>query len=502
MNQRKLGVLLSYGQIFAYSIIGILYTPLLLRYLGQSEYGIYSLCASMIAYLQLFNLGFASAYVRYYSRFKAAGQEMRIEQLNGMYLMIFSGISGAILFCGLSMSYYSGDFLGNRFTIEEVELAKILMGLMTFNLALTMPLGLFISFITARERFIFQKSIAIFTVLLNPLISLFFLSLGYRSVAVVLVTTVLSLLSFCCHIAFCIRTLKMRFQWKAFDVALLKEISVFSVFIFLQVVMDKFNWEINKFIIGMYCGSAAVAIYAVGAQINQFFIMFSTSISNVFVPQINRLVAEPNSEDAISALCIRVARIQFMVVFYIFTSFLFLGKGFVFIWAGDLYTESYFVALLLMAPIVLPLTQTLSIEIVRAKNLHAFLNSIFVGISIANVYLSTILTQRSGAVGSALGTCLTMAVAQNVVAFLYYHFRAKIDMKLYIKEISKLLPAGFIPCLFGGLMAYIWQEYRLDIFLYLGTGYTVLYVLCYWNWGMNAYERELCRQIAGKFLKK
>lgn len=500
MNQRKVGVLLSYGQIFSYSVIGILYTPLLLRYLGPNEYGVYSLCASMIAYLQLLNLGFANAYVRYYARFKAKKEEARIAQLNGMYLLIFLGIAIAILFCGLCMAYYSEALLGSRFTAEELALAKCLLVLMTFNLALTMPLSIFVSFITAREQFIFQKSLAIFTTLLNPLLSLCFLVTGGRSVAVVSVATGLSLLSFCCHVVFCVRVLEIKFQFKHFDVSLLKEIFCFSIFIFLQVVMDKFNWEVNKYIVGVYCGSAAVAVYAVGSQLNQFFILFSTGISNVFIPQINRLVAAADEGKALSVLFIKVARIQFMVVFYIFTAFLFLGKGFLVIWAGEHYADSYFVAALLMAPIVLPLTQTLSIEIVRAKNLHGFLNSIFVGIALVNVYLSSILTQKMGAVGSALGTCITMAVAQNIIAFLYYHFRAKIDMRLYFREIGRLFPAAFLPCVCGALVMCVWREYRVDAFLYLGVGYTVLYFFCYWKWGMNAYEKGLCRQAARKFL--
>ena len=42
-NQLKIGVMLSYVSIIAQNIISIVYTPVMLRLLGQSEYGLYQL---------------------------------------------------------------------------------------------------------------------------------------------------------------------------------------------------------------------------------------------------------------------------------------------------------------------------------------------------------------------------------------------------------------------------------------------------------------------------
>ena len=50
MNQLKVGALLNYVVLGLNSLIGLLYTPYMLRMMGQSEYGIYSLAASVIAY--------------------------------------------------------------------------------------------------------------------------------------------------------------------------------------------------------------------------------------------------------------------------------------------------------------------------------------------------------------------------------------------------------------------------------------------------------------------
>ena len=51
VNQLKAGVILSYVQLILGNIISIIYTPIMLRILGQNEYGLYNLASSTISYL-------------------------------------------------------------------------------------------------------------------------------------------------------------------------------------------------------------------------------------------------------------------------------------------------------------------------------------------------------------------------------------------------------------------------------------------------------------------
>ena len=70
INQRKAGVILSYTSQLIKILSGVLYTPIMLRLLGQSEYGLYQLVYSVVSYLSLLSLGFGSSYIRFYSKAK------------------------------------------------------------------------------------------------------------------------------------------------------------------------------------------------------------------------------------------------------------------------------------------------------------------------------------------------------------------------------------------------------------------------------------------------
>ena len=56
-NELKAGVLLSYVNLAIGMIIPLIYTPIMLRLLGQAEYGLYSLSNSVISYLSLLTFG-------------------------------------------------------------------------------------------------------------------------------------------------------------------------------------------------------------------------------------------------------------------------------------------------------------------------------------------------------------------------------------------------------------------------------------------------------------
>lgn len=85
INQLKAGAALNYVSIMLNMVVGLVYTPYMLRMLGQSEYGLYSLAASIIAYLTVLDLGFGNAIVRYTAKFEAEGKKREQQEMFGMF---------------------------------------------------------------------------------------------------------------------------------------------------------------------------------------------------------------------------------------------------------------------------------------------------------------------------------------------------------------------------------------------------------------------------------
>lgn len=100
-NSKKMAAVISYIQIAANMLYSVLFTPFVLRALGQSEYGIYTLCTSVISYLSLFQFGFGTTFIRYYIKYNAEGRRKKAEELSGMFLGIFAIVALVTLTVGI-----------------------------------------------------------------------------------------------------------------------------------------------------------------------------------------------------------------------------------------------------------------------------------------------------------------------------------------------------------------------------------------------------------------
>ena len=493
MDQKKAGVLLSYGQTVLSTIISLVYTPVMLRLLGTSEYGTYTLVSGFISNLSLMSFGLGSAYVRYYSRAKVQEGEDGVAHINGMFMVIFLVISAMSLLVGGVLVANVHNIFGAKLTAHEIETARVLMALLVVNIAVSFPCSVFSSYITANERFLFQRVINMIRTVLNPIVMLPLLLMGLGSVALVVVTLVLSVVTDAFNIWYCRRKLSMRLTFGHFDFALLREMGCFSFFIFLNMIIDQINWTVDTTLLGIISGTAATAIYGVGAQINSYYKTLSTSISGVFVPQINRIVAEGQGDDRLTSLFTRVGRIQFLLLMLVLTGFVFVGEPFIDAWGGGEYAGAYPIALMLMVPVTLPLIQNLGIEIQRAKNMHQFRSKVYFFMALGNVLVSIPLGMRYGGLGCAMGTAISLIIGNGFVMNWYYQTHIGLDMKYFFRSILSMVPAMVPPALLGLLAVRLHTFSGYSGVLTFAVPYTAVYALCVYRWAMNDEERGMVR---------
>ena len=500
LDQKKVGVLLTYIGEAIKILTTLIYTPVMLRLLGQSEYGLYQLVSSTVAYLSLLSLGFGSAYVRYHSRYQAQNDETGIARLNGMFMIVFCVISVLCLICGGVMTANAQWIFGDGLTAGEQTKAKLLMAILVISMAITFPNSVFNCYVTAHERFAFQKLLIVVQGLLNPFLTLPLLLLGYGSVAVVAVSAVLTAVVFVTNGFFCLKKLKMRFCFKELQFSLLKEMWVFTFFIFLNQIIDQVNWAVDKFLLGRMVGTAAVAVYGIGGQINSLYLQMSTAVSNVFVPKVNRIVARSDDNRALTGLMIRVGRVQYLILALIVTGFFFFGQPFIHLWAGGGYEDAYYVALWLIGPVTVPLVQNLGVEIQRAKNKHRGRSVVYAGLALVNVVLSVFLIRRWGIVGAAVGTAVAIFLGNILFMNWYYHNKLGLDMLAFWKEIAKLLPATGLTCLFGAAYTHFVRVSGWGMLLLAVAAYTAVYGIAMWLIGLNSYEKQLFRKAVRKLV--
>lgn len=500
-NQLKTGAALSYINLIIGNLIPLVYTPIMLRLLGQAEYGLYGIAQSIMGYIGLLNFGIGGTIIRYLSKYRAAGDRGREERVAGLFIKIYSVVCCLILAAGFlfaaNLQIYSRSL-----TADEVATLRVLVILMTVNTAVFLPFSVFSSLVLAHERYVFHKLLGMLSSLAAPLLNLALLFCGFGSVGLVASSTVLNFITYGSYTAYALRKLRIRPSFRRTEPGLLGEILKFSAFVFLASMVDVLYWSTDKLIIGWALGAVATAVYNIGATFNTYVTGLSTAISGLLVPRLTEMAVKDAPKERFSEIFIRVGRLQFILVSFIVSAFVAFGRQFIALWAGPGYEEAYYVALLTMVPVTVPLIQNTGLNILYALNKHQFRSMVYLGVAVANIALTFWWAERYGIIGAAAATCAAYVVGNIFVINWYYYKKIHIDIPLFWKNILRMSPVMLVM----GTGAWFWMDCRTvdhwGAFFGWAAVYTVLYGVLSYFFMMNRYERDLCLTPVKKVVEK
>lgn len=454
---------------------------------------------SVVFALTLLSAGFYGSYVRFYMREKSQGNELGIRRLNGMFLLVYVVVALLCLIGGMALTVNVRSFFSGGLTADELVLARVLMGIMTINVAIQLLSTPFDSYIVSHEKFVFQQSRQLLTSIAQPFLAVLLLWLGTGAVGVacaqMFITSVLLLM----NIWYATRTLGMRFTFKGLEWSMFKAIAVFSFWIFLNQIFDLVNNNVPNFLLGAMASATAVAVFAIALQIRNLFFSMSTTMSNVFVPMINRIVAESDDNNVLTRLMTRVGRYQMVLFWYLFGGFIVLGRYFIHIWAGDANADAYWLILIMTLPVMVPLTQNTGIEIQRAKNRHKARSLIYVLTSVIDIVICVIFIPTMGYWATAIGYLASIMLGTGLFMNWYYHTRIGLDMVYFWKNMLPTIALALIVtavCLLG---THFLPVNSILMFLVWGVVYSILFLSGAMKVSLTGEERE---KIIGRIKRK
>lgn len=501
-KERKLGAILSYISIIVSTLVQLVYTPFLIRSLGQSEYGLYSIVSSIIGYLTVLDLGFGNAIVVYTAKYRAQKKNKEEQKLHGMFMAIYTIIGVIATIIGIILFALVPNLFGDSMNQTEISEMKIMMLILTFNLAISFPFSIYQSIINSYEKFTFQKVMNILSTLLKPVFMIPLLFMGYKSVAMSVVITIVNIIIMLSNYFYCRNKLSTKIKYSGIDKILFKEIFAYSFYIFLNAIVDKINWSVDNFILGAICGTVVTSVYAVASQVNALFINLSTAVSGVLLPKMSKMVANNASDRELSNEFTKVGRIQYLIIFLMASGLTLFGKEFFIAWAGPEYVEAYYIALILTIPLAFPLIQNLGISILQAKNLHKFRSILYVIIALFNVAISIPLAKIYGGIGAASGTAFSLIVGNIIIINIYYYKKVHLDILDFWKNIIKMTIPYIVPiAIILVLMHFVVLHGFISVLVY-GVIYTFMYAIVSYYFVMNSYEKNFIHSIINKIKRR
>lgn len=505
INQRKAGVILSYLNIGLNSIIMLVYVPMLLYYLTKEQYGIYQLMGSLIAYLSIMDFGLANTTTRYLSQAYENKNSDYIANIINTSHTIYLCITGILLCCGGVFYFLIGPVYSGTLPYEDLSVAKQIYLIMLFNIVITIPSNIFKAAINAREDFIFLRGINLIRIIIQPFVIWGILAWKAYVINLVLVQTFFNLFVIALNYLYCKIKLKLKFNIDFKNKVLIKELSGFSVFIFLHAVMDQVYWRLGPLILGAFSGAVAVANYAIALQILSFSLSLPATLGDIFLPKLSAIVAKTKDLSEINNIFCKMGRLQYMVIMLLLIGFAFLGKTFIVLWVGAGYEVCYYIAVTLISAYVIDVSQNIGIPILQAMKKHAFRAYVYLAMAVLNVVLCIPLAKYYGEIGCAAATAICLFLGSGL-AINWYYSHVGLDMKRFFYNLFSISKGIVLSIVLILLMFYLYPAKNSWFSLFLhGVVLVGIYCATIWFIALNQYEKNLflnpLKQVCKKVIK-
>lgn len=495
------GIVLSFFSQIITIIVGLVYTPIMIRALGQSEYGLYQLVLSVVNYLNLMNLGFNGAYIRYYVLAKSKNDDEEVANVNGLFMKVFLVIATLCLCAGVFL-YFNIRILGTQLTSSDYVIAKKLLIIMVINLAISFPNSLYVAFMSANERFVYQKVVGIIVNIAIPILNIPLLYLGFGSVGVVSASLFLTIIRLVLNVWYCYSKLEMKINLHFFDKHIFRELLGYTFFIFLSDIVDQLNSNVDKFLLGRLTGTIAVAIYSVGYNLKNYYTTVSWIVPEMFVPEANRLAIGDSNEKELTNVFTKVGEFNNYLMLLVLSGFLLIGRQFVTLWVGKEYDISYYATVILMISGYIPAVQTLGVNIQNAKNMHRIRSVVYFFVACINVIASVFLIKMYGVIGTCLGTLLATLFGHGIFMNYYYHCKIGLNISVFWKKMFKwIIPVGVLTVICKLLLQFINIDSWIKLISFCCI-YGCIYIVMLYIIGLTKEQKVITKQKMKVLLKK
>lgn len=436
-NSIKTGAILSYLAIIINIGLGLIYTPWMIRHIGQSDYGLYTLANSLIT-LFMVDFGLSAATSRYVAAYRTENDTMGLKRFLGAVYRLYLIIDTLIFIILLAVFFHLEAIYGNL-SPAEIDKLRVVFCIAGIYSIINFPCVTFNGILTAYEAFVPLKVADLAYRIGSVCLTVILLLLGGGLFSIVAINAACGLVVNGIkyyyvrkNIGFPVRPARM----KDTDRNLYKDIFSFSLWATLTSFANRLVFNISPSILGMVCAgaSSAIAVFGIISTIEGYAYTITTALNGMFMSKITRITHHTEtSRTELTKLTTNVGRFQYIVNGLIVVGLAMIGKEFISLWMGDYYIDAYYGILLVIAPGLFynSLQIANTALVVNKKVKYQAYVAIVTGV--CNVILSLFLSRHWGVIGAAVAICLAYTL-RNILNLVVIRAKLDIDLKHFIKH--------------------------------------------------------------------
>lgn len=492
MNQKNVGLVISYVYNMLNIFIGLFMSTFVLNQLGKTQYGIYQTIAAFATYLVFFEFGAGTVMSRNIACCRGKNGTKEDYNRNISTVLFITFILSIIIVIVSFVFFFNMDNIYNStLTAEQLSFGKVLFVVMTAYIIISFCNQAITGICNGFEYFTFTKSLQLFTLLLRTTIVVVFLSFFKTSITLVLADLLISIISLALTIFYCVKRIRFCVSFRLVDVGILKSALPLALALFLNGIINQANNNVDKFLISIMLGPESVAVYAIGMFVYMAFSSISTIPISIFQPGIVKQISERGIDSNTTRSLVSPSRLLVVTGGAILFGFIACGKPFINVFYGSEYIKAWYIAMFVMGPMFINMCYGLLVNVLDALGKRLVRSVVLMVTTIANIIVTALSIPRFGMVSAAIATAICTLIGQCFVMNYYYEKFIGIDIIYLTKSIFKgILPSLLISCFIAGLVVFFISNQMISLIVGMITYLFVLLLLLVW-FGLNSQEKEI-----------
>jgi O-antigen/teichoic acid export membrane protein len=461
-------------------------TPFIIETLGQEGYGTWTLITAITGYVGLLALGVPMASVRYLAEHVAEGDVKKMNATIGSCAGLYLAIGGtAILVGGVLMGLFAVYEIPGPLK-QEARFAFALMVLhVSAGFIGLLPEGILFSHHASVPRNVIRVS----GVLLR--LGLTYLLLVMSASLMLLALVQILCLAFDFAMTWLIvrrRYPETRISLADFDLAVVKRIFSFSVYVLLLNAGARLVFETDALVIGAMLGVGAIPFYVVANSFAVYLMDFVIAIAAVVSPMATKLRTERRPADLVEmflkwskvALSLTLMAGIFLIVF---------GARFIGWWIDPSYERpsGEVLQILMVSSFLFLPVRGVAVPVLMGLGKPKIPAVASLGAGLLNLVMSLVLVVPFGLAGVAIGTAIPNVIFALVVLTVTCR-ELGITVADYVRYV---VPRAFVGAL-PPLLLLLWFRLGLQVQSFAGmaaagTAMTVVFTL---TWIFYVYRRD------------
>lgn len=496
-SEARKGAIYNYINLLLINATGVILTPFIIRCLGTSQYGLYTLIGAVVPYIALFDWGMSKTVTRYVAHYRSRRESVNEARFLTTAIIIYAFIVVLMVLCGILLYTNTEHIWGKHFTATELEDVRQMILLTTVTQAIIIPGNIFTAICNGSGNFAFPRGIQPIKYAIRAICVVCLLIYGIKAIALIAVEAILNV---CVVIATCIYVkchIGRRDIFSSQRMAI-RPIVHYTQWIGMYAATCVFQWTAGNIIAGMTHDTTAVGVMGIGVLLGSMYGYFAETINRMTMPHATRFVRTSPGGASVTDEMIRVGRMVAIPQIGILGGFIIFGNSFVRLWAGETYTSAYHIALVMMSASTIQLSQEYGTSLLEAKGSVRSISVINFICIFAGVVASYFIAQQHSGIEYIIyalaGGTLLATTANNI----YYRHKLHLDNTRYFREVygRLLLSTSMAVAIYKVIEHYCITQASWWWIAIGGTTYAALYIILIYKVILTGEERRLLTRDA------